>query len=303
MPGVSVLPPALIRSVVESWKDRGSRWLAELPDLIDSIAAEWQLAVGRPYPMSYHWVARVTGADGVPGVLKIGVPDGHMAPEAEALRIFDGDGAMRLLAEDLERGALLIERAEPGKTAATIVPKDDAGATDLLVEVGRRMHRAPPADCTLPHLRGEGADLRRYLRRFRAAGPLSRRLVERAAELFDALCDSAEDRVLHGDLHHDNVLRTGDSWRAIDPFGRVGDPGFDCGPMLYNPDPARRDATLLRLVPARIEQLTDGFAMPIERVRAWGFVMGVLSEVWNSEGGAVGTRALDVAELLEPTLE
>jgi streptomycin 6-kinase len=69
--------------------------------------------------------------------------------------------------------------------------------------------------------------------------------------------------------------------------------------MLYNPDPARRDPELLRLVPARIEQLADGYRMPVERVRAWGFVMAVLSEVWNSAGGTVGTRALDVAELLQ----
>lgn len=128
---------------------------------------------------------------------------------------------------------------------------------------------------------------------------MPRRLVEKAAELFEALCDSADDRVLHGDLHHDNVLRAGDEWKAIDPFGRVGDAGFDCGPMLYNPDPPRRDEELLKLVPARIEQLADGYGMPVERVRAWGFVMGVLSEVWNAEGGTVGTRALDVALVID----
>ncbi|MEV6847411.1 aminoglycoside phosphotransferase family protein [Actinoplanes sp. NPDC051411] len=162
-----------------------------------------------------------------------------------------------------------------------------------------RLHRVPPDGCALPHLRGEGEDFRAYLRRFPGDGPMPRRLVEKAAELFEALCDSADDRVLHGDLHHDNVLRAGDEWKAIDPFGRVGDAGFDCGPMLYNPDPPRRDEELLKLVPARIEQLADGYGMPVERVRAWGFVMGVLSEVWNAEGGTVGTRALDVALVID----
>jgi streptomycin 6-kinase len=296
---VSDLPPALVRNILEVSGDQGSRWLARLPELIDAVAKQWKLRVGAAYPMSFHWVARVTTAEGVPGVLKIGVPDGHMAAEAEALRIFDGDGAVRLLAGDLGQGALLIERAVPGDRVASLVPENDERATALLAEAGRQLHRVPPKGCTLPHLRSEGEDFRGYLRRFPGAGPMPRRLVERAAELFEALCDSADDRILHGDLHHDNVLRSGDSWKAIDPFGRVGDPGFDCGPMLYNPDPPRRDQDLLRLVPARIEQLADGYGMPAERVEAWGFVMAVLSEVWNSEGGTVGTRALDVAMMLD----
>jgi streptomycin 6-kinase len=291
------LPAALVRNVLENWGGDGARWLDDLPKLIDTTARDWRLTVGDPYPMSIHWVARVTTEDGSPAVLKLGLPDGHLDSEVEALRIFDGAGAVRLLAR--ESGALLIERAVPGDRVASLVPADDERATGLLVEVGTKLHRVPPAGCTLPHLRDEGADFRAYLRRFPAGGPLPRPLVEKAAELFEALCDSAEDRVLHGDLHHDNVLRAGDEWKAIDPFGRVGDPGFDCGPMLYNPDPPRRDPELLRLVPARIEQLADGYGMPVERVRAWGFVMGVLSEVWNADGGTVGTRALDVALMID----
>jgi streptomycin 6-kinase len=299
MRSVSDLPPVLVQNILESSGEQGLRWMEDLPALIDVISREWNLRVGAAYPMSFHWIARVTTADGVPAVLKLGVPDGHLASEVEALRIFDGDGAVRLLAEDLERGALLIERAVPGDRVASLVPIDDVEATDLLITAGRKLHRVPPEGCALPHLRDEGDDFRSYLARFKKDGPLPRRLVEKAADLFEALCDSADDRVLHGDLHHDNVLRAGDGWKAIDPFGRVGDPGFDCGPMLYNPDPPRRDPDLLKLVPARIEQLADGYGMPVERVRAWGFVMGVLSEVWNADGGTVGTRALDVALMID----
>ena len=102
------------------------------------------------------------------------------------------------------------------------------------------------------------------------------------------------DVVLHGDLHHGNVLRgPDDTWVAIDPHGFVGDPGYDGGALLYNPD--NRDATLL--VPRRIEQLSDHGDR--DRVIAWGYVMGVLSQIWS---GDRPTRALDVARLLEPRL-
>ncbi|MDP9445081.1 MAG: aminoglycoside resistance protein, partial [Actinomycetota bacterium] len=129
--------------------------------------------------------------------------------------------------------------------------------------------------------------------------------VQRAGRMFDELCATASSRVvLHGDLHHDNVLRaTREPWLAIDPHGWVGDPGYDVGAQLYNPNPDRHDDALLALVPARLEQIGDGLGLPMERVVGWGFVMAVLSEVWTAQGGGQpGSRALDVAHLLLPRL-
>ncbi len=294
--------PLLIDNVTGNWGDEGRRWLAGLPGLIERVTAQWRLTVAQPYPMTFHWVARVTTVDGGRAVLKLGVPDGHLDHEAAALRIFDGDGAVRLLADDRSAAALLIEDAEPGTPVASLVPRDDATATGVLIETGRRLHRVPPADLGLPHLRGHGSAFGGYLRRFAGDGPIPRRMVERAGELFEDLCASAPREVaLHGDLHHGNVLRSADRWLAIDPHGVFGDPGYDGGALLYNPDPAARDPELLRLVPARIEQLADG--ADADRVVAWGFVMGVLSEVWSvGADPAARTRALDVAELLQPRL-
>lgn len=301
------IPPVLARNVVENWAGKGSRWLAELPTLIDEIARDWELTVGAPFALSINWVAPVTRADGTPAVLKLGVPAvGHLRHEARALRAYDGRGAVRLLAEDEKRGALLLERAVPGVRAAALVPADDTAATAALIEVGRRLHHVPSKDHDFPQLSRERVAFTQHLVRYPHDGPLPRRLVERAAELFDELCASAAEQVvLHGDLHQDNVLRsTREAWLAVDPFGLVGDPGFDCGAMLYNPDPWRREDELLALVPARIEQLADGFGLPDERVVAWGFVMGMLSEVWTAQGtGAVGGRALDVASMLLPHLK
>jgi streptomycin 6-kinase len=198
-----------------------------------------------------------------------------------------------------------LERADPGTPATALIPEHDYAATAALIGVGRRLHQTPQAGCTLPDLREESESFRAHLRRFPADVPLPRHLVERAGRHFDELCASAPEQVVaHGDLHHDNVVRAErEAWLAIDPHGVVGDPGYDCGAMLYNPQPWRREDDLLALVPARIEQLADGFGMPVERVVAWGFVMGVLSEVWTAQGGGTpGSRALDVATMLYPRL-
>jgi streptomycin 6-kinase len=296
-----VIPPLLRRNVVENWGAEGEEWLSGLPRMVAEVEAAWDVRVAKTHAMTFHWVASVTCGDGSSAVLKLGVPDGHGDEEAEALRIFDGRGAVRLLAADAARGALLIEQASPGTPVAEL--DDDEAATAVLVEAGRQLHRVPPEKCTLPHLRTLRGGFARYLRRFPADGPIPRRMVERAAELFDDLCaDAPREAVLHGDLHHGNVLRAErDGWLAIDPSPRVGDPGFDGGAMLYNPDPERRDPALLALVPARIEQLAA--LSSVDRAVAWGFVMGVLAEVWTVEAsGQARSRALDVATMLQPRL-
>jgi streptomycin 6-kinase len=305
-----VVPPVMVRNVTGAWGAVGERWLDGLPALVDSVARDWELVLGAPFALSYHWVVAATQRDGAAAVLKLGPPEpGHLAVEAAALRAYDGRGAVRLLAYDADRGALLLERAQPGTLAAALVPHRDVEATAAAIAVARRLHAAPLPSAGLEPLQEQGGSFARYLRDHLGDGPLPRDVVVRAAGLFAELCASAAPPVLlHGDLHHDNLLRSDrEPWLAIDPFGLVGDPGYEAGALLFNPDPDRRDDALLALVPARVEQLADGLGLPPERVAAWGYVKAVLSEVWTTEGqvgqaGGRTGRALDVALTLLPRL-
>ena len=107
--------------------------------------------------------------------------------------------------------------------------------------------------------------------------------------------------VPHGNPHHDEVRSgTRDPWLAIDPHGLVGDPGYEVGSILFNPDPDDRDPALTALVPARLRQLSAALGEPVDRLAAWGFVKAVLSEVWTADAGGAPSRARDVAHLLRP---
>ena len=281
----------LARTVREVWGADGDRWLAALPGTLERLAARWQLELGEPYPMTYHWVCRARCADGAPAVLKVGLSD--LAREAAALRAWGGTGAVRLLRSDLAAGALLLQRADPGTAATDLVPDADEQATAAAVEVLRRLHaeELPALSTSLRALAG-GHQL------------VPRALVERAVAVARELrVDAPPEVLLHGDLHHDNVLRAGDCWLAIDPHGAVGDPGYDAGAWLYNP-PGLPTAQLLELVPGRVEQLADGLGMDVDRVAAWGFVKAVLSAVWTAldTGRTDEGAALEVAALLLPRL-
>jgi streptomycin 6-kinase len=301
------LPPAFRQNVTNIWGEAGSRWLADLPTRAAEVLSDWQLRPSGTYPLSINWVIPVQQADGEPAVLKLGLPTaGHIAQEGTALEYFGGAAAVRLLARDDARGALLLAQARPGTPLSSWVPRQDGPATGVLIDVMHRLHRPAPAETALPDLLTHGDAFTQYLRDHQGDDPLPRLLVERASRLFTELCATATERVvLHGDLHHDNVLADGrDSWVAIDPHGVVGDRGYELGALLYNPPgPADEDDVVTNLLFARIEQLSAGLDLPFERVVAWGFVQAVLSEVWTAtDGGPVGRRPLRVAHALLPEL-
>src|SRR5262249_49100451 len=140
-----VVTEELARNVVTAWGDDGARWLADLPATVAAVARHWDLTVGAPFELSFHYVAAVTCGDGTPAVLKLGVPTGgSLAEEAPALAAFGGRGAVRLLRADLGRGALLLERVSPGWRLRDLVPHQDAEATSAAVAVMRRLHVPPP---------------------------------------------------------------------------------------------------------------------------------------------------------------
>jgi streptomycin 6-kinase len=298
-----VVPPLLARNVTTTWGAAGASWLAALPNTLAELANDWELELGEAFELSYHWVCRAWTADGTAAVLKLGLPgaDDHLSSEAAALAAWAGQGAVRLLRFDPAGAALLLEQARPGDPASALVPDDDELATAAAVDLLQRLHAAPPPAPGVPTLQARLDAFDAHLARFSGDRPLNRDLVVRARGLGRELCASAPPaRLLHGDLHHDNVLRAErEPWLAIDPHGVVGDPGYDAGAWLYNPDPPSRDPALLALVPARLEQLAEGLEQPLDRVTAWGFVQAVLSAVWSAESGDVpDDRSLDVAALL-----
>ena len=110
-------------------------WLARLPGIVDACAEEWSLTLGEPFPYAFASLAcPVTREDGSVAVLKIQFPDRESEHEAAALDLIDGDGAVRLLAYDAGRRALLLERALPGTPLQDLAP--DA-ALDVLVALSR----------------------------------------------------------------------------------------------------------------------------------------------------------------------
>jgi streptomycin 6-kinase len=91
--------------------------------------------------------------------------------------------------------------------------------------------------------------------------------------------------LLHGDLHHFNILSAEDSWLAIDPKGIVGEPAYEVGAWMRNPIPNIPEPELRRFVWRRLDILADILELDWERLRQWSLAQAVLSAWWSYEDG------------------
>ncbi len=274
-------------------------WRDALPARAVEIARDWRLTLGTALPGSTQGLVHAARlSDGTEAVLKLEKPGQGVEAQAAALATWNGEGAVRLLRVDAARGALLRERLAPGTPLTVLCEtgRDDA-ATGALAGLMRRLHRPVPAD-------GLFADAHGWIRAIEACRDprLDPALRDRALGLYRALNASAPPPVLlHGDLHHGNVLRDGAGWRAIDPFGAIGEPAFDTGTLLSNPVswlPHQLDLGAIQH--RRVAILAERLGESRGRIAAWGFVVGVLKTVWDIEDGTGDGRqwraATDVLE-------
>ena len=214
-------------------------------------------------------------------------------------------------------GALLLERVLLGDDLRPLALHDDDAATAIAGEVYTRMHRAVagvPRPTELPDLAAIAAAFKTYWERpdshLSGLERLPKDLVARAESmLVELTAPSTADCVVHGDAHHQNLLRQGfggpaDTWRVIDPHGWWGDPTFDAVALMLNLHgsldlAARPLADLRRLAHRRAAILAETAAMDSQRLLAWTLVGGVIAELWClADHGFVQGGPLKLAQAL-----
>ncbi|MBV1851299.1 aminoglycoside phosphotransferase family protein [Catellatospora tritici] len=281
-------------------------WLAELPELITRVRERFQLTLAPPlHGGSCSWVAPATLPDGTGVIVKIAWPHPEMFGEPAALRLWQGDGAVRLLAHDPQCHALLLERCEPG------LPLGDSTAPAAArLRVGARVLRrlwqaAPTGEFdSLAAVTAHWADLVDE-RMARLAPGYDAELVAYGARLLRELPATADRRVLlHGDFNPGNVLSCGDGrWLAIDPKPMAGDPAYDPWPLLQQVDDPFADPDPAAVLAARRDLLAAELSLDPERIVRWAVARRVETALWLAHhgdvpgGAAVMGEARTLAEL------
>jgi streptomycin 6-kinase len=240
-------------------------WLERVPELVADWCDEWGLTLGEPYASGAGgYIARAELADRTPAVLKLVYPHRESEHEADALDLWNGNGAVRLLARSDDGFAMLIEQCEPG------TPLADRGAEvslDVLIALLPRLWVA--AGEPVHTLADEAAWWVSYLPRQwdEIRPPYPRRVLDAALDALTSLPSTQGELVLlHQDLHGENVLAAQrEPWLVIDPKPLLGEREFAVAPIVRSFELGHSRKDVLH----RFDRLTAELELDRERARGW----------------------------------
>lgn len=262
----------LVQAIKNRYGDLGESWLKELPHLIFHLSQKLELSDLNPFPnLSYNYV--LSGFQkGRPIVLKVGLDINGLKQETFALRFFRELGAVRVLYD--EEGVLLLERALPG---VTIQKASELDAIGICCQVMKRLHKSQsvvPAE--FPHIK-------EWLSILDKEWEIPFDYLLKARNLRDKLLQTTENELLlHGDLHHENILKKEKEWCIIDPKGVIGDPYFETWAFIKN-------------IKTDSEFVSTFFNFNLQRIHDWYFVRSMLAVCWNLEDNLNPDLFLDLA--------
>ncbi|WP_327587205.1 aminoglycoside phosphotransferase family protein [Nonomuraea sp. NBC_00507] len=281
------VPPALTASHIKYDGEAGRAWSAGLPALAERYLEEWELRLdGEPGHGVVSLVLPVLRTDGTKAALKLQPVTAENATEAMGLRAWDGDGSVRLLASDPGTGTLLLERLHADRPLSAL--PDDIEALTILTELLARLvaHPAPEGmrrlgDIAQAMLDDVDEALTKLPR------DRDRRWLRWCADAVAGLVSEPGDRLLHWDLHYDNVLAADrEPWLAIDPKPLAGDPGFDLAPALWNRwDDVVATGDVTRAVLRRFDLMVDGLGLDPQRAAGWTLGRMLQNALWDVEDG------------------
>jgi len=253
---------------------KGKNWLQSLPEIVENIALQLGLSQLSPIGnLSYHYV--VSGVQGEhPIILKLGLNSAGLKQEAAMLRCFRGHGAVKVMRK--EENYLLLNRAVPGVSLEGSFPLDDLKAVDIACQVMKTLHQAKiPMEHEFPHITD-------WLSVLDKNWGLPKSHLQKARQLRDGLvAKSSPDVLLHGDLHHSNLLQDGHEWVVIDPKGVIGEPAFELAAFIRNPVPKLLEHPKPDdLILSRISRFSERLDVPKEKIIHWSYVQGVLAWAW-----------------------
>ncbi|MGZ6019581.1 MAG: aminoglycoside phosphotransferase family protein [Phenylobacterium sp.] len=247
---------------------------------------------GAPFRTHYNgnWLMPVRQGP-TAAMLKIATSE-HEHAGAALMAWLDGDGAARVLA--LEGDGLLLERLPATRSLAHMARNgEDDQAMRIICEVGNRLHapRAVPLpDRLIP--------LHRWFRALAPAAAAHGGVFEVSLEAATALfADPREVCLLHGDLHHENIVDGGArGWLMIDPKGLLGERTYEYATTLCNPDAAM--ATSPGRLAHQAGVIAQAAGLDRDRLLRWTLAHAGISAAWCMADGRDPAAALQIAELV-----
>ncbi len=275
------LPQTFCDTITHLYPHKSQKWLADFPQLIRYCEQRWGITIHSHVPLSYHFVAPARKADGSELVVKFFVEPSELLHEQEALTALAGENTVKTVDSDAEKGILLLEKLSPGCPLSSLSTKQEAVL--IAARLMKSLWRMPQSDSTIEETAVKREkQLREYTQMYPSGIDfLSSETLQHALAVFSELNRTSQQLfLLHGDLHHDNILQSGEAWKIIDPKGLIGEKEYEIIPFLLNHLPKTNVA---ETIDHRINIFVKELNVNKKRILLWGYAHSVLATCWLIE--------------------
>ncbi|KQX64900.1 MULTISPECIES: aminoglycoside phosphotransferase family protein [unclassified Paenibacillus] len=274
------LPKQFVQTIRDVHKDKADEWLRNFDKLICDCEKRWQIKMMSPFDLSFNFVAPAIREDGTEVVIKLVVPGDEFVSEVETLKLYNGNGIVKIIDVDIAKGILILERLIPGQTLASLENEEEAA--HIASQVMKKLWiPAPSNSSSIPTtMNMEEKLINIYKRNTEGLGPITKEILQEAVDTYRSM-NAMPDKpfLLHGDLHHYNILMAArEPWLAIDPKGLIGDREYDVIQYLLNKLPIG-DST--HVIEKRIDIFVKELNLDKKRLISWGFAHSVLATCWS----------------------
>ena len=262
-------------------------WLKGLDNFLAELVSSYRLELLAPFTtQNYNWVLKV-GFDKKPCVLKLSPPNKEFSSEVQALENFSGQSAVKIYVSDVHKGFMIQEQLEPGVMLKEV--EDEDKAIEIAANVMLNLWTTPKQSDSFPSIEDWLNGFERYQSNHSNWGELESSLCEAATDLSQQLLQTqAKQILLHGDLHHENILSCHDGFKAIDPKGILGEPLYEVGAFIRNPYPdIATNPNLKKILKHRAMSFAHLLKASELRIVQWSFVQAMLSAIWSIEEGQI----------------
>ncbi|MBA3953946.1 phosphotransferase [Candidatus Dependentiae bacterium] len=282
---MSNVPKRFKEIIINTYGQAGVLWLEQLESIIASCAHKWGLEQVQPFhTLSYNYVVQAYSQVYKAHVaLKLAVEDSAFSNEQQALEFYNGQGCVALLDSDATYKALLLQKITPGTALDTLFAIADNRAVIYTVEIIKKLH----SNKQLPACH-QYFGIQKWLNVLYSFTDerVPRASIIFARQLAEQLLQTAQESyLLHGDLHHGNILFSNQKgWIAIDPKGIAGELAYEVGAFIRNPFPELiLQAHAQEIIARRLNQFSELLHIDRTRLARWAYVQAIIATCWACE--------------------
>ncbi|MDB6096815.1 MAG: streptomycin resistance protein [Francisellaceae bacterium] len=293
------LNPRFVANIKANYGHMAEEWLNLLPKNISFLANKWQFKLIKTLDSlscNYLGLIQLNGHN-EKAILKMAPIKLSLKLEAYWLKSFNPFTPL-VYHLDEALNALMLEHMVPGTSLKALVQQgQDNLATKIISQVILDLHTVKlNPHFKFPHLSSFSKDLKIL------QGHIDNKLFLKCESLFFKLTrPSQEDRLIHGDLHHDNILNNGEHWKVIDPHGYIGNPIAEIGPMIFNPvDCFPKTSPLKTILKNRLDILSKLLPYSQKEIKDWALCRALLSAAWDIQAsGKIMLNQVEIAQAID----